>query len=201
MAYTHGSAGVGGNGATGPGRTGYNQPAAYASAITGQPAFNWENGVPSAPTPPLLTPGFGAGFTTTNPAGAVGVTYVDPDLSGKPPYYIDWSFGLQREIPGDMTAGATYSASVGHFLPRNGDNGIWTNSMHPQYLPLGTLLAAQATPAESGRRATDYSERGAAVQQLSRARSARCSRRSRNTTTSTTTQGSGTRPTTPSRPL
>jgi hypothetical protein len=146
MAYTHGSAGVGGNGATGPGRTGYNQPAAYAAAVTGAAAFNWENGVPSAPTPPLLTPGFGTGFTTTNPAGAVNVTYVDPTLSGKPPYYLDWSFGLQRELPADLTVGATYSASVGHFLPRNGDNGIWTNSMHPSYLVLGTLLAAQATP-------------------------------------------------------
>ena len=148
MAYTHGSAGVGGNGAQGPGRTGYNQPAAYASVVTGQPAFGWQDGVPTAPTPPLLTPGFGAGFTTTNPAGAVGVTYVDPNLSGKPPYYIDWSFGLQREIPSAaMTVGATYSASVGHFLPRNGDNGIWTNSMDPRYLVLGSLLNAQATPA------------------------------------------------------
>jgi hypothetical protein len=146
MAYTHGSAGVGGNGATGPGRTGYNQPAAYASAITGAAAFNWQDGIPSAPTPPLLTPGFGSGFTTANPAGAVGVTYVDRNLSGKPPYYLDWSLGLQRELPADFTLGATYSASVGHFLPRNGDNGIWTNSMHPSYLSLGTLLAAQATP-------------------------------------------------------
>ncbi len=146
MAYTHGSAGVGGNGATGPGRTGYNQPAAFASAVTGLPAFYWDEGVPTAPTPPLLTPGFGAGFTTENPAGAVGVTYVDPQMSGKPPYYLDWSFGLQRELPGSMTLGATYSASVGHFLPRNGDNGIWTNSMSPQYLPLGALLNAQATP-------------------------------------------------------
>ena len=147
MAYTHGSAGVGGNGATGPGRTGYNQPAAYASTITGQQAFYWDQGIPEVPTPPLLTPGFGAGFTTANPAGAVNMTYVDPDLSGKPPYYLNWSFGLQQEIFGSMTAGASYSASVGHFLPRNGDVGIWSNSMHPQYLALGTLLAAQATPA------------------------------------------------------
>src|SRR5262249_34152164 len=47
MAYTHGSAGVGGNGATGPGRTGYNLPASYASTVTGQPAFNWDSGVPA----------------------------------------------------------------------------------------------------------------------------------------------------------
>src|SRR5262249_46297839 len=35
----------------------------------------------------------------------------------------------------------------GHFLVRSGDNGIWTNSMLPRYLPLGGLLNAQATPA------------------------------------------------------
>jgi len=74
-------------------------------------------------------------------------TYVDPALSGKPPYYINWAFGLQRELPGNVTVGATYSASVGHFLPRDGDLGMWTNSMLPQYLALGALLGAQATPA------------------------------------------------------
>ena len=147
LAYTHGSAGVGGNGAQGPGRTGYNLPAAYASTVTGLPAFYWDEGVPTAPTPPLLTAGFGAGFTTTNPAGAVAMTYVDPNLSGKPPYYMNWSFGLQRELLKETTLGATYSASAGHFLPRNGDTGIWSNSMEPRFLPLGSLLAAQATPA------------------------------------------------------
>jgi hypothetical protein len=74
-------------------------------------------------------------------------TYVDSALSGRPPYYMNWAFGLQRELPGSMTVGATYSASVGHFLPRNGDLGMWTNSMLPKYLVLGALLGAQATPA------------------------------------------------------
>jgi hypothetical protein len=147
MAYTHGSAGIGGNGATGPGRTGYNLPASYSSAITGQPAFNWDAGVPAVAPPAYLTSGFGVGFTTSTPTGALSPTYVDPELSGRPPYYINWAFGLQRELPGSMTVGATYSASVGHFLPRDGDLGIWTNSMLPRYLVLGALLGAQATPA------------------------------------------------------
>ena len=95
----------------------------------------------------FLNPGYGAGFTTANPTGAVSVPYASPSLAARPPYYINWSFGLQRQFGDSWTVGATYSASVGHFLPRNGDNGIWTNSMLPQYLVLGSLLGVQATPA------------------------------------------------------
>ena len=46
-----------------------------------------------------------------------------------------------------MTVGAAYSASVGHFLANDGDFGIWTNSIGPSYLALGSLLNLQATPA------------------------------------------------------
>ena len=148
MAFTHGAAGIGGNGAAaGTGQTGYNAPATYSSPATGLPSFYWDQGIPPSPPPALLTPGFGAGFTTANPTGAVSVSYINPDLAGKPPYYMNWSFGVQRELPGGITFGAAYSASVGHFLPRNGDNGIWTNSMLPKYLALGPLLGVQATPA------------------------------------------------------
>jgi len=77
----------------------------------------------------------------------VSVPYASPSLAAKPPYYINWSFGVQRQISSNMTFGAAYSASVGHFLPRNGDIGIWSNSILPQYLALGSLLGVQATPA------------------------------------------------------
>jgi hypothetical protein len=46
-----------------------------------------------------------------------------------------------------MTAGATYSASIGHFLANDADLGMWTNSIYPTYLTLGSLLNLQATPA------------------------------------------------------
>jgi len=148
LADTLGAGGIGGNGNTGPGRTGYNPPSAIASAVTGEPAFYWDQGVPPIVTPyPLLTPGFGVGDTTINPTGAVSVDYVNPTLSGRAPYYINWSGGLQRQLPGSFVLGVTYSASVGHFLPRDGDLGIWTDSMPVQYLALGSLLTAQATPA------------------------------------------------------
>ena len=46
-----------------------------------------------------------------------------------------------------MSFGAAYSASVGHFLPGDADLGIWSNSINPQYLALGSLLNVQATQA------------------------------------------------------
>lgn len=118
MAYSHGAPGIGGNAiGGGPGRTGYDFPASYSAPTAGQPSFYWDQGVPPAAPQAFLTPGFGAGFTTSNPTGAQSVARVDPELSGRAPYYLNWNFGLQREISPSMTVGATYSASGGHFLP------------------------------------------------------------------------------------
>ncbi len=148
MADTLGALGIGGNSGAGPGRTGFNPPSAIATAVTGQPAFFWDHGVQTPTTPfPLLTPGFGAGNSTINPTGAVNPDYIDPKLSGRSPYYINWSAGLQRQLPYSLVLGITYSASVGHFLPRYTALGMWTNSMPTQYLALGSLLNAQASPA------------------------------------------------------
>jgi len=147
MADTLGTLGLGGNGPTGPGQTGYNAPSAISSAVTGQPAFYWDQGVQVPQTPlPLLSPGFGAGNSTINPTGAVAPSVVRPDLSGRSPYYMNWSFGFQRQLPASLTLGVTYSASVAHFLPRAGALGKYTNSMPLKYLALGSLLNAQATP-------------------------------------------------------
>ncbi len=154
-----GTAGLGGNGAQGPGRNGYNPPTSLTSTATGLPAFYWDAGVPAPVTPsPLLTAGFGAGNSTVNPTGAISAPYVDKTMAGKPPYYMNWSLGIQRELPGAITLGVTYSASVGHFLPRSGDNGIFTNSMNPKYLALGSLLNVQSTDANIASARAVFSE-------------------------------------------
>ncbi len=146
--FTHGAAGIGGNGAAaGPSLLGYNANATFSSPATGLPAFYWNGGLPAYQHTPFIDPGYGAGFTTTNPTGAVSIPYASPDLAARPPYYMNWSFGLQRELTNNMTVGAAYSASVGHFLANGGDFGIWTNSIGPSYLALGSLLNLQATPA------------------------------------------------------
>ena len=146
--FTHGAAGIGGNGAgAGPSQLGYNANATFTSPATGQPAFYWSNGLPAYQHTPFIDPGYGVGFTTTNPTGAISIPYASPDLAARPPYYMNWSFGLQRELTANMTVGAAYSASVGHFLANDADFGIWTNSIYPSYLALGSLLNLQATPA------------------------------------------------------
>ena len=146
--FAHGAAGIGGNGANaGPGQLGYNASATFSAPATGQPAFYWNNGVPPYQAPPFINPGYGAGFSTTNPTGALSIPYASPTLAARAPYYLNWTFGLQRQITSSMTAGVAYAASAGHFLPGDNDLGIWTNSIDPRYLSLGSLLNVQATPA------------------------------------------------------
>jgi hypothetical protein len=147
IAYTHGGAsGSNGTGVS-PGQLGFNANASFSSPATGLPAFYWDQGVPGYQHPPFIDPGYGAGFTTTNPTGAVSVNYVNPAIADKPPYYVNWNIGIQRELHRNMTFGVTYAGSTGHYLSNGGGQGIWTNSMPLQYLALGSLLNAQATPA------------------------------------------------------
>ncbi len=148
LTYVH-AGGVGGrtNSRQGLSQLGYNGTNSSVSPSSGVPAYFWDNGVPAfAQPPPFLNAGYGAGFITGNPTGAQTVTYGDPDLGGKPPYYQNWNFGFQRTITGNTTLGVTYSGSVGHFLPGAGPGGEPTNIAPLQYLALGSLLTATATP-------------------------------------------------------
>ncbi len=148
MSNTLGTLGIGGNGPNGPGQNGFNPPSAISQAVTGLPAFYWDQGVKTPPSPtPLLTAGFGAGNSTANPTGAIAPAVVIPDIAGRSPQYINWSFGFQHEFPGSLTFGMTYSGSEGHYLPRANAQGAYTNSMSPKYLALGGLLSQQVSPA------------------------------------------------------
>jgi len=131
--------------AAGSGLAGYNATASFTTPATGMPAFYWDGGVPPYQQPPFIDPSYGAGFTPQNPTGAVSLPYVDPSLTGKAPYYMNWSFGLQRELSTNMAVGVAYSGSVAHFLA-GAATGMWNNSIEPKYLALGALLGAQATP-------------------------------------------------------
>ena len=79
--------------------------------------------------PPFINAGYGAGFTTTNPTGALSVPYASPSLAAKPPYYENWSFGLQRQLTSNMSAGASYSASAGHLRSFSSAHGGITGTM------------------------------------------------------------------------
>ena len=149
IADTMGSLGIGGNGPGGPAQLGFQPPTGLSSTVTGQPAFSWNSGVPTPVSPlPVQTAGFGAGNSTVNPGGAIAPAILAyPNLAGRSPEYINYSFGIQRDLPGQIIFGITYSASGGRFLSRYLAVGPYSNSMNPQYLALGSLLNSQATPA------------------------------------------------------
>jgi len=91
--------------------------------------------------------GSGMGTGYTNVAGyttaPVGVTYDDPYMGSRAPEYINWSFGIQRQVTNALAVTATYVGSEGHFLQLDSltARGQYSNQMDPKYLYLGSKLA------------------------------------------------------------
>ena len=155
--YAH-AGGVGGrtNGRQGLSQVGFNNNGSLSSAVTGQPAYVWDNGYPGNPlNPPFFNPSYGIGFITAAAGASVGsgpttaqtVTYGDPDFGGKAPYYEDWSLNIQHSFTPDLVLSVAYSASAGHWLPGAGVAGPFTNQIPVQYLPLGALLTTTLSAA------------------------------------------------------
>ena len=152
--YSH-AGGVGGrtNGRQGLSQAGFDETASLGSVATGQPAFNWNTGYPGNPlSPPFFNPSYGTGFVTTASATAAGdlwagpstsqtMPYSYPTLSGKAPYYEDWSFNIQHSFTPNLVFSVAYAGTDGHWLPGALVPGALTNNQVPvQYLPLGALL-------------------------------------------------------------
>ncbi len=145
--YTHRGATGGRVGArTGTGTLGFSASPSYASPDQGiTPAFYWDAGLPPYQKPPFFDSTYGTGFNGTgNPA--VTMQYGDPSLGGQPPRYQNWNFGIERAVMSTLTLGVSYVGSNGHYLG-GGGRSIWSDQIDPKYLALGSLLQAQATPA------------------------------------------------------
>jgi hypothetical protein len=71
------------------------------------------------------------------------MTYNDPYYGGRAPEFINWSFGIQRQLTNKMALTVTYVGSQGHFLQADDGNarGYWSDQLDPKYLTLGTHLA------------------------------------------------------------
>jgi len=151
--YSH-AGGVGGrtDGRQGLSQVGFNGTNAQSSVVTGQPAYIWDNGVPSIAYPaPYINPSYGIGSITAaaalaagapwaGPSTAIGMSYGDPLYGGKAPYYEDWHFNIQHSITQNLLLSVSYSASAGHWLPGAAVAGPFTNQIPVTYLPLqGTL--------------------------------------------------------------
>lgn len=146
--YTR-AGGVGGRGGaqTGTGQLGFTGGGSYVTSDGGiTPAFYLQNGL-SPYALPSLNPAFGTGYTST--AGYTGnpntVTYADPYLSRRAPYFNNFSFGFQRELFKQTTLSIDYSGSTGHFLGTGIGRGIYSNQLDPRYYVLGSLLTQPAS--------------------------------------------------------
>ncbi len=153
--YTHGNAN--GGSATsrqGTGLEGYSvspsttfvQPAA---GQTGSQYWKLDNPHPAYTLPPNLDPTLGTSYTTLTSASSQTPTFADPYYGGRSPQFINWSFGLQRELSPSTTLTISYVGSQGHFLQPDSLNarGLYSNQLDPRYLGLGSQLSNQATAA------------------------------------------------------
>ena len=158
--YSH-AGGTGGraNANSGPGQLGFTggeSPASSNGGITPafylNPAtsFKYANSaVPSYTPPPTIDPGLGTGFTTTagyTSLSPQGVSFPDPYLSRRAPYFEDYNFGLQRVVLPHTTLSLDYSGSDGHFLGTSIGRTIYSNQLNPSTYVLGGLLSQPASP-------------------------------------------------------
>jgi hypothetical protein len=122
------------------------------------PAFNWDQGVPQTfVPPPSIRP---------DVANGSEVHYIGAG-DGRPPYFQDWSFGIQREFPASMLVEVAY---VGNKGTRLGNGLVNLNEVDPQYLRLGSLLtqAADSPAAQAAGIALPYPGFRGTVQQALR---------------------------------
>jgi hypothetical protein len=78
-------------------------------------------------------PAYGTGYTTIS--GYTGTPsstqYDDPYYGGRAPEYLNWTFGIQRQITNPMTLTVSYVGSEGHFLQTDGGDGrgYWSDEL------------------------------------------------------------------------
>ncbi len=115
---------------------GFNASPSFSSTDLGvTPAFNWDNGFPQDfPRPPFIDP------TVANGSAVNMIGRGD----GRPPYFQDWSFGIQRQLPNELLVEAAY---VGNKGTRLGTGLMSLNQVDPRYLSLGDLLSQSITSA------------------------------------------------------
>jgi hypothetical protein len=152
IAFTH-DGGVGGRGGArqGASQLGFSSNNSIPSPDGYSPAYflNASNSALPPVTPPTPTNSFGTGYSTVAgfTAAGQGVTFVDPYLAKRAPYYENFNFGIQQEFTPGLVLSLDYAGSAGRFLPTGMGNGPNSDQLDPMYdTLLGTLLTAKATP-------------------------------------------------------
>jgi hypothetical protein len=111
-------------------RTGFQGNPGFSSFDGFSPAFSLATGFPSFTPPPNLDP---AQLNFTGPQ------YIDPSY-GRPGMIENWSLEVQHELLTDLILDVAYVGQHSTHLRTNFDA---VNSLHPNFLSLGTLLNQQ----------------------------------------------------------
>jgi hypothetical protein len=153
--YTHGDA-VGGGATTLGGNTvnngllGYSSSPSFAansSDLSTAPMHGTSGAIPTytTATGAASGPAYGTGYTNTAnyTSSPSSMGYADSYLGSRAPQFLNWSFGIQRQLTNALTLTTTYVGSEGHFLQADGSNahGYWADQLDPKYLYLGSHLS------------------------------------------------------------
>src|SRR5262249_2169195 len=137
LMFTHGNA-VGGLN-TSLGTLGFSAAPAFSvngSLVSTMPGLlaGGNGAIPAytAATGAASGPAYGTGFTNTSGytgTPSSGANYDDPHYGGRAPEFINWSFGIQRQLTKNVALTVTYVGSEGHFLQAddNTARGYWSN--------------------------------------------------------------------------
>jgi hypothetical protein len=154
-----------------PSTVGFAPSASAPAGTINQPSFYWDatqcsgghaDGVPCGwtgsvanPAPPaggLTLAEFGTSETTalTN-SGAQSPVYWDPHYGAKTPEYLNWTFGVERQLTNNMSISISYVGSEGHFLSVSKAIGKRNNEIPESFAALaGYNLSGSTTTPCSG---------------------------------------------------
>jgi len=141
-------------------------PSASAPAGTiNQPSFYWDatqctdataDGVPCGWTGSVANPAppaggvslaeFGTSETTalTN-SGAQSPAFWDPHYGAKTPEYVNWTFGVERQLTNNMSISVSYVGSEGHFLSVSKAIGKRNNELPESFAALAGYTLSGST--------------------------------------------------------
>lgn len=129
-----------------PSSTGLAPSASAGAGVFSAPSFYWDttnctagslNGVACGWTGSIVAPSqsLPAGATSlaefattetsvTHTGGGSTITYWDPYLGSRTPEYLNWTFGLERQLTNNMSISVSYVGSEGHFISTGSNKAI-----------------------------------------------------------------------------
>jgi len=149
-----------------PSTLGVTPSASAPGGISGAPAYYWDgtncvggelDGVACGWTGSIVPPAPPAGGTSLaeygttytsvlGKSGSATMTYFDPYRGSRTPQYLNWTFGIQRQLTHDMSLTVSYVGSQGHFVKGGFSNPAFTNKLTTNYAALAGYNLVGTTP-------------------------------------------------------